>query len=106
MTAFDVNTGLLLPQVTFNYNPQTRSFTDPTAPFSIGINKTGYLSLQDYFEAAFTPDDSGVSSIPADDAYVIGYYDLQGHQFSEAPTAGGIYIVKYSDGTTVKVLKR
>lgn len=106
LTAFDVNTGLLLPQVTFNYNPQTRSFTDPTAPFSIGINKTGYLSLQDYFEAAFTPDDSGVSSIPADDAYVIGYYDLQGHQFSEAPTAGGIYIVKYSDGTTVKVLKR
>ena len=106
LTAFDVNTGLLLPQVTFNYIPQTRSFTDPTAPFSIGINKTGYLSLQDYFEAAFTPDDSGVSSIPADDAYVIGYYDLQGHQFSEAPTAGGIYIVKYSDGTTVKVLKR
>ena len=106
LTAFDVNTGLLLPQVTFNYNPQTRSFTDPTAPFSIGINKTGYLSLQDYFEAAFTPDDSSVNSIPADDAYVIGYYDLQGHQFSEAPTAGGIYIVKYSDGTAVKVMKR
>ena len=106
LTAFDVNTGLLLPQVTFTYNSENRSFTDASSPLSIGINKTGYLSLQDYFGAELTPDDSGVNSIPADDAYVIGYYDLQGHQFNEAPTAGGIYIVKYSDGTTVKVMKR
>jgi len=64
------------------------------------------LSLQDFFECALIPDNSGVESIVADDAYVIGYYDLQGRQFSEAPTTGGIYIVKYSDGTTRKVLRK
>ncbi len=106
LTAFNNSTGMLLPQVTFSYNATSRSFHDASSPLSIGINKTGYLSLQDFFECALIPDNSGVESIVADDAYVIGYYDLQGRQFSEAPTTGGIYIVKYSDGTTRKVLRK
>ena len=73
---------------------------------SIGINKTGYLSVQDFFDCAFVRDDSGVESIIADDAYITGYYDLQGRRLDEAPANGGIYIVKYSDGTTRKVMKR
>ena len=105
LTAFDLNTGLLLPQVTFDFNAGEGSFTNPSSPLSIGINKTGYLSLQDFFNCVLTPDESGVETIMADDAYITGYYDLQGRRFDEAP-ATGIYIVKYSDGSTRKVLKR
>ena len=106
LTAFDNNTGLLLPQVTFTFNAGTRSFHEASSPLSIGINKTGYLSLQDFFECALIPENSGVESIIADDVYVTGYYDLQGRQFNEAPTTGGVYIIKYSDGTTRKVLRK
>ena len=106
LTAFDSSTGLLVPQVTFTYNGEEGSFTNASAPLSIGINKTGYLSVQDFFDCAFVRDDSGVESIIADDAYITGYYDLQGRRLDEAPANGGIYIVKYSDGTTRKVMKR
>ena len=106
LTAFNSSTGLLVPQVTFNYNAEEGSFTNASAPLSIGINKTGYLSLQDFFDCAFVRDDSGVESIVAPDAYITGYYDLQGRRLEEAPADGGIYIVKYSDGTTIKVMKR
>ena len=106
LTAFDTETGLLVPQVTFNYDETTGSFTDGSAPFSIGINKTGYLSLQDFFEVSFIPDNAGVNDVVSEDAYITGYYDLQGRRLEEEPTAGGIYLVKYSDGTTLKVLKR
>lgn len=105
LTAFDINTGRLLPQVTFDFNAEDGSFSNPSSPLSIGINKTGYLSLQDYFECVLTPDNSGVNSVVADDAYVVGYYDLQGRRFDQAPNSG-IYIVKYSDGTTRKLLKK
>ena len=104
LTAFDANTGLLLPDVSFNFDPETLTFNAASSPLSIGINKTGYLSLQDFFGCALIPDNSGVETIVADDAHVIGYYDLQGRQFKETPTTGGIYIVKYSDGTTRKML--
>ena len=106
LTAFDLNTGLLQPQVTFNYDADTRSFSNPSYPLSININKTGYLSLQDFHDCAFIPENSGISSVVADDARVIGYYDLQGHRLETAPDSGGIYIIKYSDGTSVKILKK
>jgi hypothetical protein len=105
LVAFDPNTGRLLPQVTFDFNAEDGSFFNASSPLSIGINKTGYLSLQDYFECVFTPEDSGVNSVVADDAYIVGYYDLQGRRFDQAPDSG-IYIVKYSDGTARKVLKK
>ena len=106
LTAFDSTTGLLVPQVTFNYDPEKRSFSNASAPLSIGINKTGYLSLQDFYDCALFPDNSGVSTIVADAPSITGYYDMQGRRFDEPPTAGGIYIIQYSDGTTRKVLKR
>ena len=104
LTAFDNSTGLLVPQVEFNCDDTNRTFTGCSYPLSIGINKTGYLSLQDYFDAALIPDNSGVETIVADDAYIVGYYDLQGRQLEQAPSRG-IYLEKYSDGTTLKVLK-
>lgn len=106
LTAFDISTGLLLPQVKFTYHPESHSFTNANVPMSIGINKTGYLSLMDYFEGALIPKDSGVDDIMAEDAYITGYYDLQGRRLDKAPDTGGIYIVTYSDGTTLKVLKK
>ena len=106
LTAFNNSTGLLVPQVTFTYNSEQGSYTNASAPLSIGINKTGYLSLQDFFDCEFVREDSGIDSIIADDAYITGYYDLQGHRLDEAPADGGIYIVKYSDGTTIKIMKR
>ena len=106
LTSFDPNTGLLLPQVSFDYNAESSSFTNISSPLSFGINKTGYLSLQDLYECALTPANSGVTSIVADDAYITGYYDLQGHRLDKAPDNGSIYIVTYSDGSTRKVLKR
>jgi hypothetical protein len=90
--------------VEFNCDDTNRTFTGCSYPLSIGINKTGYLSLQDYFDAALIPDNSGVETIVADDAYIVGYYDLQGRQLEQAPSRG-IYLEKYSDGTTLKVLK-
>ena len=106
LSAFNPTTGLLLSQVTFNFNADNNSFTNSSSPLCVGINKTGYLSIQDFYEAAFVPYDSGVDSIVADDAYITGYYDLQGRRLDKAPADGGIYIVKYSDGTTQKVMRR
>ena len=106
LTSFDTSTGLLLPQVSFTYNSEARSFTNISSPLSIGINKTGYLSLQDFFQCALIPNNSGVTSVVADGAYITDYYDLQGRRLDKTPDNGGIYIVKYSDGTTMKVLKK
>ncbi len=106
LTTFDPNTGLLLPQVTFDYDAENGTFDHPTSPLSVGINKTGYLSLQDLYECSFAPDNSGLEQVIADDVRVVGYFDLQGHQFTDVPSTGGIYIVKYSDGTARKVMKR
>ena len=106
LTAFDPTTGLLQPQVTFTYDSDEGSFTNASAPLCIGINKTGYLSLQDFYECVLIPNNSGIDPIVADDAYITDYFDLQGRRLNETPTTGGIYIVKYSDGTTRKILKR
>ena len=106
LTAFDPETGMLLPQVTFTFDAEKKTFTNATSPLSIGINKTGYLSLQDFFECTFIPEDAGVATILADDVHITDYYDLQGRRYDEIPSTSGIYIVKYSDGTTLKVLKK
>lgn len=48
---------------------------------------------------------SGVKSVKSDDnKTVVGYYDLQGHQIDKPAT--GLYIVKYSDGSAEKILKK
>ena len=51
----------------------------------------------------FTPSSTGIVSLSVD-IRPVAWYDLQGRQLPEAP-ANGLYIVKYSDGSTHKVFR-
>lgn len=51
----------------------------------------------------FTPSSTGIVSLSVD-ICPVAWYDLQGRQLPEAP-ANGLYIVKYSDGSTHKVFR-
>jgi hypothetical protein len=55
LNGFSEETGLLNRQVTLDYNAQTRVFSNPSTPFGFGINKTGYLSVKDVYEALLEP---------------------------------------------------
>jgi hypothetical protein len=50
----------------------------------------------------FTDAASGVSSLNTD-AYPVEYYDLQGRKINEP--GRGIYVVRYSNGTTKKIMR-
>lgn len=102
---FDRNNGTVLTQIVFDYDEQTKAFSNATMPFSIGINKTGYLSVQDYFNLAFTPVESAVEEVKTDADGPVEYYDLQGHRLTDISNASGIIIVKKADGTASKILK-
>ena len=108
LTAFDPMTGILQPQVTMDYDPATRVFGGLSLPLSIGINKTGYLGLQDYENATFTPINpfSGVIDTLGESDQPVKYYDLQGRELTDPTSATGVVIVKHADGTATKILKR
>ena len=55
VNAFDPETGLLVRQVTLDYNAQSRVFSNLSMPLGIGINKTGYLNLQNYYDVMLEP---------------------------------------------------
>ncbi len=55
LVGFNAQTGVIQRQVKFNYNQTTGVFSNPTHPIGIGINKTGYLNLLDYYDAELTP---------------------------------------------------
>ncbi len=103
---FDQTNGSVLSQVIFDFNEETGAFSASEQPFSIGINKTGYLSLMDYTDMLFTPVNSSVKDIKADADAPDEYYDLQGRRLTDISNATGIIIVKHADGTATKVLKR
>lgn len=67
---FNLETGLLTQQVVLDYNPLTRVFSNPSSPLGIGINKTGYLNLQDIFEAMLIPVQSYLTGDVNDDGKV------------------------------------
>ena len=50
----------------------------------------------------FTDAASGISSLNTD-AYPVEYYDLQGRKINEP--GRGVYVVRYSDGTTKKIMR-
>ena len=52
---FNQSTGRLNRQVTLNYNSQTRVFSNQSSPIGFGINKTGYLNVQDIYQAVLQP---------------------------------------------------
>lgn len=55
LVGFNAQTGVIQRQVKFNYNQTTGVFSNPTHPIGIGINKTGYLNILDYYDAELTP---------------------------------------------------
>lgn len=93
--AFNGTTGTLLPQVTFNFNTDTQVFDTPSAAISIGINKTGLLSLQYIYNAVLMPAD--LASVKAQKIGTVMekdiVYDLQGRRIKQPSSAQkGIYI--------------
>lgn len=105
LTVFNSVTGAMIPQVTFDYDALTRTLSAASAPLSIGINKTGYLSVQDYYAPVLTPEEpAGISLTSNDSPSTANYYDLQGRKADKATK--GLLIMKSADGKTVKVLKR
>ena len=107
LSTYDKATGMILEQITFDYDPDTRAFSNGEMPLSIAINKTGYLSIQDYSKLAFTPVGSSVAEVNVDlNNGEVEYYDLQGRRLTDISNVTGIIIVKNADGTVTKMLKR
>lgn len=105
-TAFNASTGVLLRELTFDID-QNRAWVNPNAPISINLNKTGYLSIQEYRNATFTPvNQSAVNTIGSDDMQNAEYYDIQGRKINDITSATGVIIVEREDGTTSKIIKR
>ena len=103
---YDITNGSVLPKISFNYDENTGVFNSLLSPLTIGINKTGYLSLQDYTSLVFTPVSSSVEELNYDADGPVEYYDLQGRRLTDISNASGIIIVKKADGTATKILKR
>ena len=106
LNTFDKSNGAILSQIAFDYNAQTREFSNLFMPLSIGINKTGYLSLQDYSNLVFTPGNSSVQEVLTGATGNVEYYDIQGHRLNDISNVSGIIIVKNADGSVTKMLKR
>ena len=58
LVAFNQTTGRLYRQLTFDFDPATRTFSNQSSGISFGINKTGYLSAQDMYEAVMVPNET------------------------------------------------
>ena len=86
LNAFDPETGLLERQVTLDYNAVTREFSNQSMPLGIGINKTGYLNLQNYYDVVLKPvqslmygDVNNDGKVSIDDVTVLINYLLSGN---------------------------
>ena len=107
LIAFDAHTGIVQPQLTFDYDSSTGVFSNPSTAYGMGINKTGYLNFQDFTESALVPvnPSSGLTTIPAGQARAVEYYDLQGRRINDISSSTGI-ITRHADGTVTKSLKK
>ena len=86
VNAFDPETGLLVRQVTLDYNAQSRVFSNLSMPLGIGINKTGYLNLQNYYDVVLEPvqdyltgDVNNDGKVSIDDVTALINYLLSGN---------------------------
>lgn len=107
--AFNSANGRLLPQVTFDFDEKTGTISNPDVAYGVGINKTGYLNLQDFYNAVLTPVipwDDAVDEIGADAVGPVEYFDLQGRRITDLDAATGIIITRHANGTVTKTLKR
>jgi hypothetical protein len=67
-------------------------------------NDPNHLRVEHMSPDEITP--SGIVGILwDDDKKVTGVYDVQGHRLPALPSAPGLYIVKYTDGTTKKCIR-
>ena len=109
LVGFDPMTGVILPQVVFDYDRRSATFYNATAPLGVGINKTGYLNLQDFFEVELVPVNphtgTGVIDALENVTQPVEYYDLQGRKLSDITSRSGIVIVKNADGSVTKMLR-
>ena len=108
LIAFDAWSGLVQPQMTLDYDAETRVFDNCNSPFGMGINKTGYLNVQDFFNVVFTPVNpgSGVDAVLIDGSKDVEYYDLQGRKIDDINAAHGLIIIKNADGTATKTYRK
>ena len=63
-----------------------------------GVNQTRGLSVD------FATGGTGIETLVADDATIVGYFSITGAKLQAEP-ANGIFIIKYSNGKAVKVVK-
>ena len=70
LNGFDPDIYLLNRQVTIGYDPQTQVFSGQSTPMGFGINKTGYLNVQDIYEAVLEPVKSFLIGDVNDDGHV------------------------------------
>ncbi len=70
LNGFDPDIYLLNRQVTIGYDPQTQVFSGQSTPMGFGINKTGYLNVQDIYEAVLEPVESFLIGDVNDDGHV------------------------------------
>ena len=91
LTAFDEQSGMLQPELTFAYDAASGALTDASLPVSIGINKTGYLSVQDYYNLSFTlTDTQGLTAAATTPSAGTDFYDLSGRR--ARPVTRGLLI--------------
>lgn len=89
-TAFDGQTGQMLRQLTFAYDDATGRLSEASSPISIGINKTGYLSVQDYYSPVLTREktDGFERMRNGENEKMRTYYRLDGRPASQQPQRG------------------
>lgn len=89
-TAFNGQTGQMLRQLTFAYDEASGQLSEASSPISIGINKTGYLSVQDYYTPVLTRDKAdGVERMRnGENEKMRTYYRLDGRPASQQPQRG------------------
>jgi hypothetical protein len=92
--AFKGDDGTLLPEVSFHFDRETHVLDAPSSAISIGINKTGLLTLQYIYNATFVPASmAAVSSPKAEPSTAKGrIFDLQGRPMGTGSPQKGLYI--------------
>ena len=125
LTAFDENTGMLFPELTFNCSQYTTLggamyIDQPSHPISIGICKTGYLGLQDFYDGVIAKGNpTGLDNNAQYSMFnaQCSVFDLHGRKWAEScnhlsnrqlfnssTSSKGVLIVRQIDGSVRKVL--
>ena len=78
--AYDGDSGELLPSVEFSFDRRNGTLTAPSATIGIGINKTGLLLLQSFYDTALTPQEVVAVDALRLPAPAAAIYNLQGQR--------------------------